>query len=131
MLGARRPDSRVGRGARGGGTRRGCRLTPEQRAGINAYHERLLSALSAAHDVDTSDAQHQLSLGMRIASLLGAVALTGAWCSSSSISAIAWAPRRPDASRLQEMIDGHTRLFVVDVDMDADRPSSINVPRPF
>jgi hypothetical protein len=53
-------------------------LTPEQRAGINAYHERLLSELSAAYDVDTSDAQHQLSLGMRIASLLGAVALTGA-----------------------------------------------------
>lgn len=27
----------------------------------------------------------------------------------------------PDASQLQEIIDGHTRLFVVDVDMDAHR----------
>lgn len=53
-------------------------LTPDQRASVVAYHDRLLADLSRACDVDRSEAQHRLSLGMRIVSLLAAAALTGA-----------------------------------------------------
>jgi hypothetical protein len=38
----------------------------------------LLAQLASQFDVDRSDAQHQLSLGMRIVSLLGAIALSAA-----------------------------------------------------
>lgn len=53
-------------------------LTPEQRTSVDAYHDALLASLTARFDVDRSAAQHQLSLGLRIVSLLGAVALTAA-----------------------------------------------------
>jgi uncharacterized membrane protein len=54
------------------------RLTPDARAAIRAYHDGLLAELARQFDVDRTDAQHQLSLGMRIVSLLGALALTAA-----------------------------------------------------
>ena len=53
-------------------------LTPQQRDALRNYHDELLAGLARAYDVDRSEAQHQLSLGMRIVSLLGAAALTGA-----------------------------------------------------
>ena len=53
-------------------------LTPEQRLSLQAYHDALLASLTTRFDVDRSAAQHQLSLGLRVVSLLGAVALTTA-----------------------------------------------------
>jgi hypothetical protein len=53
-------------------------LTPAQDASLREYHGGLLAQLARTYDVDRSDAQHQLSLGMRVVSLLGAAALTGA-----------------------------------------------------
>jgi uncharacterized membrane protein len=50
-------------------------LTPEQQTAIDSYHEALFSELRQAFDVDRSQQEKQLSLGMRIASFLGAVAL--------------------------------------------------------
>lgn len=76
-------------------------LTPEQRERVATYHGGILAELARAYDVDTSAAEHDLSLGMRIVSLLGAAALTGAvvlffldiWGSLSSGAqvGIAWA----------------------------------------
>jgi hypothetical protein len=54
------------------------RLTDAQRATLAAYHDQLLTAFSQQFDVDRSDAQQRLSLGLRVVSLLGAVALTTA-----------------------------------------------------
>ena len=54
------------------------RLTPEQRAALTAYHDAALTSLAARFDVDQSAAEHQLSLGLRTVSLLGAIALTAA-----------------------------------------------------
>jgi hypothetical protein len=54
------------------------RLTDTQRAALAAYHDGLLAAFSSRFDVDRSGAQHQLSLGMRIVTLFGAIALTAA-----------------------------------------------------
>jgi hypothetical protein len=53
-------------------------LTPGQRASLSAYHDGLISTLEARFDVDQSAAQQQLSLGLKVVSLLGAVALTAA-----------------------------------------------------
>ena len=53
-------------------------LTAEQRKTLDAYHDTLLASLTSRFDVDRSEAQHQLSLGLRVVSLLGAVALTAA-----------------------------------------------------
>jgi hypothetical protein len=53
-------------------------LSPEQETALRRYHDEVLARLEGAYDVDRSDAQRQLSLGMRIVSLLGAAALTGA-----------------------------------------------------
>jgi uncharacterized membrane protein len=54
------------------------RLAPDDRARVNAYHEALLEPLAARYDVDRTDRQRRMSLGMRIASLLGAVTLSAA-----------------------------------------------------
>ena len=53
-------------------------LTGEQREGIRQYHDALLAGFFKDYDVDTSSAQKQLSLGMRIVSFLGAVAISAA-----------------------------------------------------
>jgi uncharacterized membrane protein len=54
------------------------RLAPEDRARLDAYHAGLLGQFANRFDVDRSDRQRQMSLGMRIASLLGAVTLSAA-----------------------------------------------------
>ena len=54
------------------------RLAPDDRARLDAYHAGLLEQLAGQFDVDRSDRQRQMSLGMRIASLLGAVTLSAA-----------------------------------------------------
>jgi hypothetical protein len=51
-------------------------LAEEQRHAIEAHHQKLLRSWAAEHDIDQSDAASQLSLGMRIVSLLAAIALT-------------------------------------------------------
>lgn len=48
------------------------------RARLDAHHDALLAAFRAAHDVDVSRDEARLSLGMRVASVLGALALTTA-----------------------------------------------------
>lgn len=53
-------------------------LTPEQLGAIDRHHSTLVSSLSAQFDVDVTDTERQLSLGMRIAALLGAAALAAA-----------------------------------------------------
>lgn len=50
-------------------------LTDEQTQSVNAYHQNLLSQYSADFDIDQDQREKQLSLGMRIASFLGALAL--------------------------------------------------------
>ncbi len=47
-------------------------------AQIHAHHQQLLADLSRSYDVDASDADKRLSWGMRIASLLAALALSAA-----------------------------------------------------
>jgi len=49
-------------------------LTEEQRRAIHDHHEALLGQLSRAFDIDRSQREKQLSLGMKIASFLGALA---------------------------------------------------------
>jgi len=51
------------------------RLSDEQQAAIHAYHAQLLTRYSETFDIDTSSKEKQLSMGMRIASFLGALAL--------------------------------------------------------
>jgi uncharacterized membrane protein len=51
-------------------------LGGEQRTRVDHHHAALLAALADRFDVDRSEGESQLSLGMRIASLLGAVALS-------------------------------------------------------
>lgn len=50
-------------------------LTPQQRSQLQAYHEGLLEQLSRRFDIDTSERHKQISRGMQVVSLLGAVAL--------------------------------------------------------
>jgi uncharacterized membrane protein len=54
------------------------RLEPGDRARLDAYHAGLLERLARRFDVDRSDRQRRMSLGMRIASLVGAVTLSAA-----------------------------------------------------
>jgi uncharacterized membrane protein len=51
-------------------------LAPEDRARIERHHADLLSALTRQFDVDRTDSQRQMTLGMRVASLIGAVTLS-------------------------------------------------------
>lgn len=50
-------------------------LSDTQREQLGSYHQALLSQLKQRHDIDTSEQGRQLSLGMRVVSLLGALAL--------------------------------------------------------
>jgi len=54
------------------------RLEPGDRARIGDYHARLLERLAGSFDVDRTERQRRMSLGMRIASLVGAVTLSAA-----------------------------------------------------
>lgn len=54
------------------------KLTDEQRAGVRGYIDGRLAQLASAHDVDTSAGQSQVSLGMKLASALGGLALCAA-----------------------------------------------------
>lgn len=54
------------------------KLAPADRDRLDAYHAGLLDRLARRFDVDRSERQRQMSLGMRIASLLGAVTLSAA-----------------------------------------------------
>jgi uncharacterized membrane protein len=49
-------------------------LTDDQRRAIRGHHQALLSTLADAFDIDRNRREKQLSLGMRIASFLGALA---------------------------------------------------------
>jgi uncharacterized membrane protein len=51
-------------------------LPPDQAAAVRRHHDALLAALAQRFDVDRSEAEKQMSLGMRVASLLGALALS-------------------------------------------------------
>jgi hypothetical protein len=53
-------------------------LDEGQRSAIAAYHRRLLADLTTRFDLDRDERQQRMSLGMRIASLLGAIALSAA-----------------------------------------------------
>jgi uncharacterized membrane protein len=50
-------------------------LAPEQTEGIARYHRELLAAYARDYDIDRDAGAKQLSMGMRIASFLGALAL--------------------------------------------------------
>ena len=50
-------------------------LSSEQHSAITQYHDDLLSQLSSAFDIDASHQQKQLSLGMKIASFIGAIGI--------------------------------------------------------
>ena len=54
------------------------RLPDEQRSAVERYHAGLLERLGASFDVDRSERQKRLSAGMRVATLLGAIALAAA-----------------------------------------------------
>jgi hypothetical protein len=54
------------------------RLGDAERTSVARHHDTLLAELASAYDIDRSVEQHQLSLGMRVVSLLGAAALTAA-----------------------------------------------------
>jgi uncharacterized membrane protein len=51
-------------------------LSDEQKRALASYHTKLLSSYAKAYDIDTNVEAKQLSLGMRIASFLGALALS-------------------------------------------------------
>jgi hypothetical protein len=53
-------------------------LTPAQRASIAAHHDTILDSLAERFEVDRTEEQKRLSLGMRIVSALGAFALAAA-----------------------------------------------------
>lgn len=56
----------------------GVELDPATRARIVAHHDSLLTRLSRDEGVDVTTAEEKLSLGMRLASFVGAVALSAA-----------------------------------------------------
>jgi uncharacterized membrane protein len=56
----------------------GALVAPESRTAIEQYHAALLNRLKSEYDIDISAAEEQLSLGMRITSLLGTVTLCAA-----------------------------------------------------
>jgi len=51
------------------------RLDPAQREAVSSHHAALLAGFAGAFDIDRSVQARQLSLGMRVASFLGALAL--------------------------------------------------------
>jgi hypothetical protein len=50
-------------------------LNPEQHSAVESYHTQILTELASAFDIDSSHQQKQLSLGMKIASFIGALAM--------------------------------------------------------
>jgi uncharacterized membrane protein len=50
-------------------------LTADQRARLHAYHDGLLARFASSFDVDVSDRQKQISLGMQAVAAIGAIAL--------------------------------------------------------
>lgn len=50
-------------------------LTPEQEAGLARYHDALLTRLGHEFDVDVTEGQKTVSLGMQVVALLGGLAL--------------------------------------------------------
>ncbi len=50
-------------------------VSEQELAAVETYHERLLSDLVRRFDVDVSERGKQLSLGMRVASIVGAIAM--------------------------------------------------------
>lgn len=56
----------------------GLVLSQEQRAGLDAHLDRTLQDLASRFDVDVSESQKQISLGMRIVSALGGLAFCAA-----------------------------------------------------
>lgn len=50
-------------------------ISPVQASKVQSYHSQLLRKLSATYDVDTNTQSKQLTLGMKIASLFGALAM--------------------------------------------------------
>ncbi len=56
------------------------RLEEAQRAALDKHHDTVLAELKTAFDVDRNPAARQLSLGMRIASFIGALALAASVC---------------------------------------------------
>lgn len=53
-------------------------LGADQRAAVEAHHRELLTRLAREQGADTSESLQQLSLGLRLATLIGALALTAA-----------------------------------------------------
>lgn len=53
-------------------------LDASQRGQVERYHAELLASLATRFDVDRTEGQRQMALGMRVASLLGAVTLSAA-----------------------------------------------------
>jgi uncharacterized membrane protein len=53
-------------------------LSPEDRRRVGDHHGEILERLARVYDVDRSDAQKSVSLGMRLASFVGALALSAA-----------------------------------------------------
>src|SRR5215831_16935292 len=53
-------------------------LTEDQRRAVAAYHHDLVSTLSSRFDVDRGFDERRMSIGMRVASLIGALALSAA-----------------------------------------------------
>ena len=50
-------------------------LSAEQQSAVDAHHQQLVASLSSQYDVDTNVQSKQLTLGMKVASLLGALAM--------------------------------------------------------
>jgi uncharacterized membrane protein len=50
-------------------------LTDEQAASVQRYHSGLRAELTAVHELDTDAAERRLSLGLRVASLIGALSM--------------------------------------------------------
>ena len=53
-------------------------LSPDESRAIQVHHDDLLARFARQFDVDRTSAEKQMSLGMRVASLLGALALSAA-----------------------------------------------------
>lgn len=54
------------------------RLPEDQRATVARHHDATLDVLARRFDIDRSEAQKQMSIGMRVASLVGAIAFSAA-----------------------------------------------------
>ncbi len=53
-------------------------LSEEQRRSVNSHLVKTLAELSERFDIDTTDSQKQISIGMRVASTIGSIALCAA-----------------------------------------------------